>query len=173
VSENFLPIKMMHVASTDNPDSDHSDLALFEADMDKVSPEEWAALHLLELDHLTVGYRLLNSGTDLMIPGFPKKVNMVDYDATKIIEQRYIPSGVYDKPTTDAHVHFLSFRELDQVSAIDGMSGSPVIMMKGDGNFHYYSLAGMLIRGDPDTKIGRFVEAGMIVWSLERIMGLR
>ena len=165
----FLPLRKLHLAETDSPDSDFSDLALMEAEPTLLSQEEQRDLHWLDMDALAGGWRAMDEKTDLFSPGFPKELNFVDYEARKIVEQRCVPGGVYGGPLSDQHMHVLRYAELDHVGSIDGMSGSPVIMMKQIGGWYRYTLAGVLIRGTKESMTGRFIDAGVVLHALETI----
>ena len=169
-TKSFLPIVRMHKASVDSEDNDHADVAIFEAHPERLSPNEQQALKFLDLDQLESGHLGLIKGDDIMNPGCPDELNYVDYDAQKIVEQRYCPGCVYDGETTDDHVHFLRYEPLEHVNQLSGMSGSPVFFLKRHSGWVYCSLAGILIRAVPETRVGRFISAGVLIAMLQQII---
>jgi hypothetical protein len=168
-TKTFLPLQALHRASTPAEDSDFADLAIFEAKPGLLTSEEQRGLHFLDMRQLALGWRLLEVGDRLTTPGFPKGITYVDFDNAKLVEQRYVPSGLYEGPTDDAHIHRIRFPELNQVESIDGMSGSPALFVKNFPEAHYYGCAGMLIRGGTDALLGRFIELPVIVHALNKI----
>jgi hypothetical protein len=169
-TKSFLPLATMHMASVDHADDDHADVAIFEASPERLSSEEQGALKFLDLDQLESGHLRLTKGDDIINPGYPDDLNSVDYDAQKIVEQRYCPGCVYDGETTDDHIHFLRYEPLEHVNRLSGMSGSPVFFLKRHAGWVYCSLAGMLIRAVPESRVGRFISAGVIVEMLRQII---
>ena len=172
-TKSFLPLQSLHRASTTAEDNDFADLAIFEANPGRLTPAEQSALQYLDLQRLTLGSNYLKIGDRMTTPGFPKGTTYVDFEKVKLVERRYIPSGYYQGPTGDAHIHSLNYSELDQVESIDGMSGSPVLFIKQFPEAHYYGCAGMLIRGGKEAMSGRFIELPVIIHALNRICEMR
>lgn len=172
-TKSFLPIVRMHKASVDHEDNDHADVAIFDAHPEQLSPEEQEALKFLDLDQLESGYLRLVKGDEIINPGCPDELNYVDYEAEKIVERRYCPGGVYEGETTDDQIHFLRYQLLEHVHKLNGMSGSPVFFLKRQGGWVYFSLAGILIRAVPETRVGRFISAGVLIAMLRQIIEMQ
>jgi hypothetical protein len=166
----FLPLMSLRVGHTPRADSDHADVAIFEAEPERLTPEDQQARVYFDLDQLAGGDGALTPETELITPGYPREHNFVDYDAIAIVATPYAPGGLYAGTTGDVHNHFIHYQALDEVESVQGLSGSPVIMLLRQSGWVYFSLAGMLLRADRNARIGRFVEARALVRLLDRII---
>ncbi|HRY49073.1 MAG TPA: trypsin-like peptidase domain-containing protein [Candidatus Paceibacterota bacterium] len=166
VTKSFLPLKQMHRAEG-NPD--YCDFVVFEAAPELLSFEEAATIPYLNLDQLRPRTRQVRQGTKLVVPGFPKDLNAVDYGRFVLHEQRYLPSGYFLGPTSETGIYQLSFDHIEHVESIDGMSGSPVFSIEEHNDLHYFGFMGMIIRGSVESRSARFIASEIIFQALNKL----
>jgi hypothetical protein len=170
VTKSFLPLKQLHRGQSIPPNQDYADLAIFEAAPEIMEAKEQQRLHALQLDSLKNPEMKIKVDAKLLVPGFPKCLNEVDYDRFVIHTQRYLPSGDYCGSAGRPGIHRMAFHELEQITWPDGMSGSPVYLVENHPEAHFFGLLGMLIRAHRYRKIAEFIGADVIFAALDKII---
>jgi hypothetical protein len=66
-------------------DGDHADVAIFETEPERLTPEDQQARVYFDLDLLAGGDGAVMPETELITPGYPREHNFVDYDSIAIV----------------------------------------------------------------------------------------
>lgn len=172
-TKSFLPLKQLHRAVSNPPGQDRADLAVFEAAPELLEPEEQAALQFLALDPLRSSTLKIKDDAKLVVPGFPKYLNEVDYDRFVLHTQRYLPSGNYRGPTDCLGVHWMEFDALEHIDWPDGMSGSPVLFVEDHHESYFFGLMGVLIKAERYGKNSTFIGAYVLYQILDQIIAVK
>ena len=133
-----------------------------------LSPEQKLSEWFIDLNYLIkrdVGFA---AGDILVTRGFPHSLGGIDYDSGVIEVQSLAFSGNYVGPTTDLHVHTCVFPKLEHVESINGISGSPVFVVRSVPIGLDYLFAGMIVRGNAERRLFRFVDCSIIFMALSR-----
>jgi hypothetical protein len=169
-TKSFLPLKQLHRAISNPPGQDFADLAVFEAAPELLEYGERAALQFLALDPLRRPTLIIEEDAKLVVPGFPKYLNEVDYNRFVLHTQRYLPSGNYRGPTDRVGVHAMEFDELEHIDWPDGMSGSPVLFVENHPEAHFFGFMGVLIKAERYGKNSEFIGADVLFTLLDQIV---
>ena len=172
-TKSFLPLKQLHKAESTPPNQDWADVAIFEAAPELLEAEEQKFLKAINLDRLKADELRMKQDARLVIPGFPKSLNEVDYDRLVLHTQRYMPSGKYVGPAGRLGIHAMKFDELEQIDWPDGMSGSPVFFVEEHVESHYFGLLGMLIKAHRVSLEAEFIGADVLFKMLDAIIAER
>lgn len=127
-------------------------------------------LHAAALDRLKVSKIQIKSDARLVVAGYPKCLNEIDYDRYVIHNQRYVASGKYRGHTDKRGIHALKFDDLDQITWPDGMSGSPVFFVEDHPEAHFFGFLGMLIKAHRCSTNADFIGADIIFRFLDTII---
>jgi hypothetical protein len=172
-TKSFLPLKQLHKAESNPPNQNYADVAIFEAAPELLQAEEQDFLEALQLDDLKLAEFQLKQDTKLVVPGFPKALNEVDYDRYVLHTQRYLPSAEYDGAADRPGIHRMQFDDLSHIDWPDGMSGSPVFFIEDHPDGHYFGFAGMLIRAHQTWRHAEFIGANVLFFMLDTIIAQR
>ena len=112
---------------------------------------------------------ILQQGAKLVVPGYPKCLNGVDYERFVIHNKQYFLSGHYQESTRPG-IHLMSIDEMEQVESGDGMSGSPVLFVENHPEAHYFGFLGMVIKGSKFLLQKEFIIAPVLFDMLDRII---
>jgi hypothetical protein len=169
-TRSFLPLKNLHRAVSNPPNQDFADIAVFEAAPELLEAEARKSLRALTLDHFHVTSMKIKANAKLVVPGFPKFLNAVDYDRFVIHTQRYLSGGSYRGQTDRSGIHNMEFDELEQIDWPDGMSGSPVFFVERHPEAHFFGLLGLLIKAERYGKKAEFIGADVLFRLLDKIL---
>ena len=170
-SKSFLPLKEIHRAKSDPPNQDHTDFAIFEAQPELLNADERQRIQALELDAMRVAKMSQAVKVKLVVPGFPKCLNEVNYERLVIHTQRYLPSGKYQGDAGRFGIYSMEFDEIDQIDHPDGMSGSPVLVVEEHPEAHFVGFLGVMIKASKLLKTAEFISGSLIFQMLDHITG--
>lgn len=166
----FLPIKQLNRAKSNPPDQDYADVAILEAEPSLLTAEEQRDLVTLDLDQLFAAEMTLQQNAKLVVAGFPKCLNGVDYENFVLKMQAYMPSGRYLRASEKIGIHLLQLNEAEQVTQGDGMSGSPVLFVEEYAGGHCFGFLGMSIKGSDFWLQKEFIGADVLFQMLDKII---
>lgn len=169
-TKSFLPLNQLHRAESKPANQDYADFAVFEAAAENLEPKEQEFLNALDLDSFHAANIKIQADARLVIPGFPKCLNSVDYDRFVLHMQRYLPSGKYRGLVGRAGIHRMEFDELEQIDWPDGMSGSPILFVENLPDGHCVGFLGMLIKAHRYQKNAEFIGADVVFYLLDEII---
>lgn len=169
-TKSFLPLKNLHRAVSKPANQDFADIAVFEAAPELLEAEDRKSLHVLALDPLRIASIEIKANAKLVVPGFPKFLNAVDYDRFVIHTQRYLPSGNYRGQSNKLGIHSMEFDDLEQIDWPDGMSGAPVLFVEEHPEAHFFGLLGLLIKAERYGKKAEFIGADILFRLLDEIV---
>ncbi len=142
-SNDFLPINNINTI-TYNPEIDDTfkfDIAIMNID-EKQLNDKFDTNSFFEIKECALKATEFEKCT---IYGFPEKINQIDYDKKKVKVQRIqleasnISSSPYD------YCFSLETKEEDK-KYLNGLSGSPIVGLKTNGEGYDYCLIGMMLR---------------------------
>lgn len=154
-------------------DLDHDDWAVFLAvtpadDGDALGP-------ILDFDTMANATLPPKDGEVLVVRGYPKVTCEINYDAQAIRWRAWGGTGRYQgRPGWSAVCHTMVLDDVALIESIDGLSGSPVFLMKPRGENRYEAFfAGMALRGDRDARLLHFLDATIVRAAVVAAHGLR
>jgi hypothetical protein len=158
----YLPMKSSHLLYTRLRDTDHSDLAIFEIDLERMNAEEKSVIPMLDV----VAYSLPSDyevGYRLVVEGFPYRFGEMDCEqrrwvrGSEKLEARYAGPAEHELATSK-----LTFVDAERAENLDGLSGAPVFAFKKTSPASFVvGFAGMMIRAR------YFINADIIVEALK------
>ena len=184
---NFLPLASIIVPEKiDMHDSDYADLAIFKVDETKLQIDSRQDIRPLNLDLFDLRNPTIKAEFDSLGPhenkffyahslaamGYPKCSSEVNSELHKVFTRRYYVEADYIGTGISKHCHELKFKNLDEISGLNGMSGSPVYhyhTIPTDSSTFKYGFAGMLIRGCKESKMGIFIDFRVIYSALDEV----
>ncbi len=100
----------------------------------------------------------------LVARGYPKATSNIAYDAQAIRWQAFGASGKYaGRPDWSDACHTMRLDDVTQIESIDGMSGSPIFLLKPRTPEQFEcSFAGMALRGSKTSRLLHFLDASII-----------
>ena len=161
----FLPLKAWHLFDTRlQEDVDHSDIAILEADLERMSVEERRVIPTVDV----MAYPLPNDfevGCRLVVEGFPYRLGNMDCEqrrwlrASEKLEARY--EGPAERYVGTAK---LTFDDAEKAEDLNGLSGAPVFAFKKPSLTTFtVGFAGMMIRAK------YFINADVIIQALKKV----
>ncbi len=158
----YLPIKNYHLIYTRLPDTDHSDIAIFEADLERMSVDERESIPALEISNypLPSDFAL---GYSLVTEGFPYRLREMDCSQRRWVRGSQKLEARYNGPAElELATSKLSFVNQEQSRELDGLSGAPVFAFRKISSEDFVAgFAGMIIRAN------YFINADIIIGALE------
>jgi hypothetical protein len=160
--QGYLPLKSWHLLGTKLDDTDHSDIAIFEVDLDRMSAQEKRIIPTLDIAAypLPKDYR---PAYKLIVEGFPFRLSEWNGEqkswkrGSEKLEARYEGPSENELGTSK-----LTFKEPETAEDIEGLSGAPVFAFKNLGPKTFLvGFAGMMIRTN------YFINADIIVTALK------
>lgn len=161
----YLPLKTWHLFDTRLPeDTDHSDIAIFEVDLERMNEEEKTVIPTVDVmayplpNDFQVGYRLV-------VEGFPYPLGDMEYDQRRWVRRSEKLEARYDGPTeNELGTSKLTFCEAREAEDLNGLSGAPVFAFKKPTPTTFVvGFAGMIIRAR------YFIDADIINQALKKI----
>jgi hypothetical protein len=157
----------MHLVTIE-ADHDWADVGMLEASKTALVGE--SGVFPLDLDVLLQCEVAPQAGDALVVPGYPKCINDVDYEKSAIKKQAYFPSGKYVGNTSQDGVHRCALSGTTLVDSVDGMSGSPVLSIQFINDLPCFSFVGMVIRGSVTAGHVDFVTAPVLKHILDHFI---
>jgi hypothetical protein len=173
-SNQFIPLTGMYTLRDKDPDDfgrdeDQFDIAVWTTADEHLVPGVFGNAEPYDLrgfDALTV----FNPNADYLFCGYPIEGREYDSDRRHMHQTALSGRAQYVRRTPYACLHQVSLVLNDQVSNLDGFSGSPVFQVnQGEGKYSYEAFAGMLVRGTRESAIAYFVEHRRIIELMEYV----
>jgi hypothetical protein len=148
-SRDFLPLGALYLTrAADKEDTDQYDIAVREIDGDAVRAElfgEYQPYNLLAMDRLTI----YSERGAYLYRGYPSDLREVDFESKRVEQGAVTSRAEYAGRTPYATIRELRLLDLNPLTSIDGLSGSPVFQVHNEDGSKYSreAFAGMLIRG--------------------------
>jgi hypothetical protein len=161
----YLPLKSYHLIGTRLPDTDHSDIAILEADLDRMDAEDRDSLSTLDLSSCLLPNEF-KMGHRLVVEGFPYRLGNMNYEERRWIRGSQKLEARYEGPAeNELATSKLSFVGKQETEDLDGISGAPVFAFKqaAVGKFDV-RFAGMMIRAR------YFINADIIIGALKWVI---
>jgi hypothetical protein len=152
-SKDFLPLRALYlVRGADAADTDQYDIAVREVDADLSRVElygEYQPYNLLAMDRLTI----YSERGAYIYRGYPITLREVDFDNGHIEQGAVTSRAEYVGRTPYAGIRELKLLDLNPLTSIDGLSGSPVFQVHNeeDSKYSREAFAGMLVRGSIES----------------------
>jgi hypothetical protein len=158
----YLPIKNYHLIYTRLADTDHSDIAIFQVDLERMSVDEKKSIPALDISNyplpsdFTLGY-------SLVAEGFPYRLGEMDCSQRRWVRGSEKLEARYNGPAElELATSKLLFVNQEQSRDLDGLSGAPVFAFRKISSTNLVvGFAGMIIRAN------YFINADIIVGALE------
>jgi hypothetical protein len=170
-AKDFLPLSALYlVRGADEADTDQYDIAVREVDSAAVHFElygEYQPYNLLAMDRLTI----YSERGAYIYRGYPSDLREADFESKRIEQGAVTSRAEYAGRTPYATIRELKLLDLNPLTSIDGLSGSPIFQVHNehDSKYSREAFAGMLIRGS--IKSGRvlLIEHSRIIEVLTQI----
>jgi hypothetical protein len=171
-SEKFMQLRSVHeLNDPDTGPEDYSDVALLRIDEAELTDGQRVSERFLKLDKIRNQRVLLDPGEKLVTRGFPNSLGAIDYDRRKIRVQALTFDGLYAGRTDASRVHRFQFSDSTGVTDLNGMSGSPVFVLRQTEQGLRYLFGGMIIQGSTTAGVARFIDCGTIFAALDKVHG--
>jgi len=143
------------------------DFVIIDADISKLPPHERQGGRLILINDRVVDWWPDRWNSKYFFFGFPSTHAAVDYTAEEIHNAQCFFAADYVGPSVSMECHELRFANPMNVSAIDGMSGSPVFCMPHSfgGSAQIY-FCGMLLRGTVNSGRAHFLDSRVLAESM-------
>ena len=168
----MLPTRALYLfRDTQLDDSDQNDVAAWDLDAAQTAEQLFGEYTPYELNRAQ-NLEELNPASDYLYRGYPIQTRNIDFQERQYDQDSVSGAADYiGRSRTIARVHELRFRNLGELTELDGLSGSPVFQTRRlEGRYSTESLAGMLIRGTVESGTGYFLEYSRIVELLTDIV---
>jgi hypothetical protein len=169
-SDESIPFDASFEAS--NPDllnSDYGDFSVLRVAVEKIVMANHSSMHTIRLDNLSSDWKTLADDYQFVFFGYPTGARGVDYDRFKVASTQHLLVGRLVGPSSSEFCFDLEITDLNGVSDLNGLSGSPVIAIPRKGKNHLHdTFCGMLIRGDAVSGRARFIDANLLRQALEQ-----
>lgn len=144
-SNHFLPISEVLLPNTcEDEDTDHKDFVLLRVAADKLDPSEPFG-DIYEINFPS-GLPVIQSDR-ILISGFPREINEIDYDTKKIKQQRFLITGTKLGKTDYLGMIKFQYDPQNKIKSFDGLSGAPIFLFSPIGDNKYIvRLEGILLR---------------------------
>jgi hypothetical protein len=126
----YLPLKSYHLIGTRLPEADHSDIAILEADIDRMDVQDRDSLPTLDLSSCLFPHEF-ETGYSLVVEGFPYRLGNMDYEERRWLRGSQKLEARYEGPAeNELATSKLSFVGKQETEDLDGISGAPVLAFK-------------------------------------------
>jgi hypothetical protein len=152
-SRDFVPLPTMYLArGDDHDDTDQYDIAVIEINTDAVIEDlyrDYKPYQLLAMDQLTI----YSERGAYIYRGYPFAMREADFEQRNIEQGSVTSRADYAGRTQYASIRELRLLDLNPLTSIDGLSGSPVFQVHNEdqGNGSREAFAGMMIRGSSSS----------------------
>ncbi len=134
-------------APSDENDDD-SDLLIYRADLEGISPETRRSNHLLHLTPPNASSWFETRDESLFfLFGYPTHANGPDYEQSKVVKNQYLLHGQYVGPSITDGCFEIQVKNPLNLSTFAGLSGSPVFSLRTSGEPIQPTFCGMALRG--------------------------
>jgi hypothetical protein len=169
---DFVPLGALHlVRGADSDDTDQSDIAVREVDQATVNEQLYGNYHPYQL-YTFDRFTIFSGKGAYLYRGYPIEMRVLDFERRHIEQGAVSTRAEYVGRTPYAHIHELHLLDLDPLTSIDGLSGSPVFQVHNDddGKHSHEAFAGMLLRGSVESGTAYFIEHSRIIDVLMQIV---
>jgi hypothetical protein len=169
---DFLPLGALYlVRGADEDDTDQYDIAVREVDSGAVRDElfgDYPPYNLLAMDR----YTIYSERGAYIYRGYPSDLREVDFDDSRIEQGAVTSRAEYAGRTQYAAIRELKLLDLNPLTSIDGLSGSPVFQVhsEDDSKYSREAFAGMMIRGSIASGKVFLIEHGRVIDLLTQIV---
>jgi hypothetical protein len=151
------------IASNLNEDNEWKDVLMLRVDLEDFDASGDASITAQDIDSGCCPASGLEETQRLFVIGYPAEKSEVNYELDKILTTRAILNAEYCGPSLDAYCHSLKILNSSNLSNLDGLSGSPVFILKTEQRenveFIFPLLVGMVIRGTASSNILHFISS--------------
>lgn len=142
-SDKFLPINnLINIAHSNNiEDTDKFDIVIINID-EELLERDFDNNSFFKIEECSLDVTLFDK---CVIFGFPQEINQIEYDEKKVKVQRILLEANEIKESPYDYCFSLKTKKEDK-KYLNGISGSPILGLKTNGDGYDYCLIGMMLR---------------------------